>query len=88
MKLDWFFEMYLRQPKLPKLIVSILTLETATNPNVTTLKWETPNNMPFNMPIDVVVNGKTQRVEMKDGQASISGAVTAVDPDGWVLKVQ
>ena len=88
MKLDWFFELYLRQPKLPKLKISILTLETATDPNVTTLNWETPNNMPFNMPIDVVVNGKTQRVEMKNGKASISGAVTAVDPDGWVLKAQ
>ncbi|MBK7392093.1 MAG: M1 family metallopeptidase [Chloracidobacterium sp.] len=88
MELDWLFEMYLRQPKLPKLKVSILTVDTNINPNVTVLTWETPDNMPFNMPIDVVVNGKIQRVEMKDGQATIGGAVTAVDPDGWVLKAQ
>ena len=52
------------------------------------LRWETPNNMPFPMPIDVVINGKTQRVEMPDGKSSVtySGAPPRVDPDGWVLK--
>jgi aminopeptidase N len=79
MKLDWFFELYLRQPKLPKLI-------TETAGNTTTFRWETPNNMPFPMPIDVVVDGKTQRVEMKNGRGSVTGANPAVDPNGWVLK--
>jgi aminopeptidase N len=85
-ELDWFFEMYLRQPKLPKLKVSIWTLETTINPQVTTLMWETPNNLPFPMPIDVIVNGKPQRVEMKDGKGEISGAASVIDPNGWVLK--
>lgn len=82
MDLDWFFELYLRQPKLPKLIVETSTTEVK-------LRWETPNNMPFPMPIDVVVNGKTQRIEMKAGKGSIPSTTTppVVDPNGWVLKV-
>lgn len=78
MDLDWFFEVYLRQPKLPKLIQE-----------GGQLRWETPNNMPFPMPIDVEIGGKVQRVEMKDGKGSIpnAGATTVIDPNGWVLKM-
>jgi aminopeptidase N len=82
-KLDWFFELYLRQPKLPRLV-------TETSGNTLDLRWETPNNLPFPMPIDVEVNGKIQRVEMKDGKASIkfTGTAPVVDPKGWVLKTR
>ncbi|MFN2413239.1 MAG: M1 family metallopeptidase [Pyrinomonadaceae bacterium] len=91
MDLDWFFELYLRQPKLPKLVFNIV--EVGSGPNQVkslALKWETPNNMPFPMPINVEINGKTQRVEMRDGKASFRFAGTApvVDPKGWVLKTQ
>ncbi len=91
MKLDWFFEMYLRQPKLPKLVTNEgLTTGGSERTRVLSLRWETPNNIPFEMPIDVVVNGKTQRVEMKDGKGSVTyiGTAPVIDPDGWVLKVQ
>ena len=83
MELDWFFEIYLRQPKLPKLV-------TETSGNTLTLRWETPNNMPFPMPVDVEVDGKTQRVDLKNGRGtlSFSGSVPVVDPIGWVLKAQ
>jgi aminopeptidase N len=81
MDLDWFFELYLRQPKLPKLIV-----ETAGS--TTNLRWETPNNMPFPMPIDVEVDSKTQRVEMRNGRGSVVGTNPVIDPNGWVLKAQ
>ena len=81
MKLDWLFEMYLRQPKLPKLVTSV-------SGNTMNMSWETPNNMPFPMPIDVEVNGKIQRVEMKNGKGSVSftGTAPVVDPKGWVLR--
>lgn len=75
MELDWFFEIYLRQPKLPKLIVE-----------GSNLRWETPNNLPFPMPIDVQVNGGIQRVQMKDGRGVTSGPASVIDPNGWVLK--
>ena len=87
-KLDWLFEMYLRQPKLPKLVTHLPA--DCAGPCTMLLRWETPNEMPFPMPVDVVIGGKTTRVEMKDGKGSMvySGAVPVVDPDGWVLKVQ
>jgi len=83
MKLDWLFELYLRQPKLPKLVSEV-------SGNTLNLHWETPDNMPFPMPIDVEVNGKTQRIEMPNGRASFNftGIQPIVDPKGWVLKAQ
>lgn len=82
MKLDWFFELYLRQPKLPK-------LKTDKKDGKLVLSWETPNNMPFPMPVDVEMNGKIQRVEMPNGTGSIGIEGTpVVDPKGWVLRVQ
>lgn len=83
MKLDWFFEVYLRQPKLPKLV-------SETKGNTLELRWESPNDLKFPMPIDVVVDGKTQRVEMKNGKGKVTftGSAPVVDPNGWVLKAQ
>jgi len=85
--LSWFFELYLRQPKLPRLIAS--TGESG-HPGVLTLRWETPNNMPFPMPVDVEIKGKIHRVEMPDGHASVpfTGETPIVDPKGWVLRAQ
>ena len=87
MKLDWLFEVYLRQPKLPVLEVGKMH---SGQTGVLTLRWVTPNNMPFPMPIDVEINGKTQRVEMKDGKASVPYGETepVIDSKGWVLKAQ
>ena len=88
MKLDWFFELYLRQPKLPRLLeASASDCQAKCTFN---LQWETPNNMPFPMPVDVVVDGKTQRVEMPNGKGSViySGKPPIIDPNGWVLKAQ
>ncbi|MEZ0327625.1 MAG: M1 family metallopeptidase [Fimbriimonas sp.] len=81
MQLEWFLELYLRQPKLPKLISSIAG-------NRMRLRWETPDNMPFPMPVDVLVDGKLQRISMPGGEGSISfkGAPPVVDPQGWILK--
>jgi aminopeptidase N len=81
MELDWFFELYLRQPALPKLI-------TETSGKTTSLRWETPNNMPFAIPIEVVIDGKSQRLEMKDGRGSVTGMAPVIDPNGWVLRAQ
>lgn len=83
MKLDWFFELYLRQPALPKLVSEV-------SGNTMSLRWETPNNMPFPMPIDVVVSGRTIRIPMTDGKGSVTftGDPPVIDPNGWVLKAQ
>lgn len=85
-KLDWFFELYLRQPKLPKLKTALP--QDCVKDCTMLLRWETPDNLPFPMPVDVVIDGKTQRVEMPDGKGSVkyTGAPPVVDPNGWVLK--
>lgn len=79
--LRWFFEVYVRRAKLP-----ILKTEAANG--VLRLEWITPDGLPFPMPIDVVVDGKTVRVDMTGGRGSVnySGAEPVVDPNGWVLR--
>lgn len=82
MDLDWFFEVYLRQPKLPRLI-------TETKGDKIELSWETPDNLPFLMPIEVEMNGKTQKIEMKKGKAEINWNgkdMPIFDKNGWILK--
>lgn len=85
--LDWFFEIYLRQPKLPKLLYSI-----GGGPlrETIALNWETPNDIPFPMPVEIMIDGKPQRVEMPSGRGSVrvGNAKYEVDPNGWVLKAQ
>lgn len=81
MDLRWFFEVYTRQAKLP-------TLKIDSANGTMNLEWITPDNLPFSMPIEVVVDGKTVRVPMTNGRGSVnySGAQPTVDPKGWVLR--
>jgi aminopeptidase N len=79
--LDWFFELYIRQPALPKLRVE-------TKPNQLVLRWETPNNMPFPMPVEVKIAGQTKRVEMANNTGTVplpQDAKYEIDPNGWLL---
>jgi aminopeptidase N len=81
-KLDWFFEVYLRQPKLPRLISEI-------NGNTLSLRWDTASNLPFPMPVDVQIAGKIQRVEVGSSGATVAlvaGAAPVIDPDARILK--
>lgn len=79
--LRWFFEVYVRQAKLPQ-------LKSESANGVLKLEWVTPDNLPFPMPIDVVVGGKTVRVPMAGGQGQVtfSGEEPQIDPKGWVLR--
>ncbi|MGD9563128.1 MAG: M1 family metallopeptidase [Pyrinomonadaceae bacterium] len=89
MDLDWFFEVYLRQPKLPKL--NEVSIGGGPVREAVSFCWETPNKMPFPMPIDVVVDGATKRVEMGAngcGSVRIGSSKYEIDPKGWVLKAQ
>ncbi len=89
MKLDWFFEVYLRQPFLPKLKVE--QVENNEGRMSLNLKWETPNNMPFEMPIEIKAGDRTERIKVTNnfGWMLIQrGEEIVVDPNGWILKVQ
>lgn len=80
--LDWLFNLYLNQPKLPKLVSEI-------SGDKLLLRWETPKDYPFPMPLEIEVNGQIERIEMPDGQAELSAARYAkarLDPQMWILK--
>ncbi len=81
-KLAWFWELYLRQPKLPKLVGTVVG-------DKLQLVWETPGNLPFPMPLEVKIGEKTLRVEMQENKASVplAGAKDFVlDPDARILR--
>ena len=80
-KLDWFFNLYLRQPTLPRLRYS----KTGT---VLSLQWVTPNNLPFPLSVDVRVGTNTVVVDMQNGTGTLSiptDTSCQIDPDGWIL---
>ncbi len=80
--LDWFFELYLRQPKLPVLHFK----KTGSQLN---LKWESPNNLPFPMPIEISINKKRRIVDIPLEGITLDIGETpefSIDPDHWILK--
>jgi hypothetical protein len=82
MKFGWLFDMYLHQPELPNLIV---------NPSGDSLllEWSTPDDLPFPMPVEVLMDGRRQRIDMARGRASVKVSSLDrihIDPDGWILK--
>jgi aminopeptidase N len=82
-ELGWFFELYLRQPHLPR-------LEVTREGDALELAWETPDDLPFPMPVEVQVGEQRVRVPMADGRGRIEvgEATWAVDPDWWLLMVR
>ncbi len=80
-RLDWFFNLYLRQPGLPR-------LQYSKQDTVLSLKWMTPNNLPFYLPVVVQVGVDKFRVDMRTGTGSVSvpaGSSYQIDPDVWIL---
>ncbi|MDG1818809.1 MAG: M1 family metallopeptidase [Porticoccaceae bacterium] len=80
--LGWFFELYLRRPELPKLLVEDKGESLA-------IQWQVPDGLDFPMPVEVEINGERQRIAMPDGMVEISkqvGDIVLVDPDFWVFR--
>ncbi len=80
-QLDWFFEMYLRQPHLPQLDVRL-------KPTELTLRWVLPQPQAFPMPLDVVINNHRQQLVVTPEGITVPlppNATVAIDPDHWVL---
>lgn len=79
--LGWFFEVYLRQAVLPKLV-------TERSGDQLRLRWEVPNSLLFPMPVEVEIDGRVRRVEMPGGPVVLevpAGAAVRIDPRNWVL---
>ena len=80
--LGWFFAVYLRQPKLPRLTARV-------QDDLLVLAWETPEDLPFPMPVPVRIDGEMRRVEMPERgevEVQVGNAAFEVDPDDWLLK--
>jgi hypothetical protein len=55
------------------------------------LKWETPNDMPFEMPIEVKAGDRTEKINVTNNfgwMLLLRGEEVTVDPNGWILKAQ
>jgi len=81
--LSWFFDVYLYQPKLPKLV------ETRTEDSVT-FRWNTPQNLPFPMPLEVSVNGEVQVLDITSPKTITVTPfdVVIADPNSKVLRYE
>ncbi len=82
--LGWFFEVYLRQPRLPELV-------SKQENGKLLLEWKLPPNLKveFPMPVEVEVDDKRVRVEMPGGKGELAvdeDADVTIDPDRWLLK--
>jgi aminopeptidase N len=81
--LKWFFDVYLRQARLPRLV-------TWRKGTTLYLQWKTPRGLPFPMPVEVAVDGKRQLVPMTGGHGSIVlpawSSLVTVDPDSKILR--
>jgi aminopeptidase N len=80
--LDWFFEVYLRQPELPRLRVQRAG-------DTLRLRWEVPHGLPFPMPVQVRFGEQTHRIPMHAGEGEIAipaGASVEIDPHHWILR--
>lgn len=80
-KLGWYFDVYLRQPALP-------TLHSKIADGKWTLSWETPDDLPFPMPVELMLDGKLVRKEIPKEGLTLTvkkGDQPEVDPNGWLM---
>jgi aminopeptidase N len=79
-KLDWFWEVYFRQASLPILYSEI-------KDGINYLNWETENDIPFSIPVELKIGDSIFKVEMIDGKGSIeipNGIEPVIDPSKWI----
>lgn len=79
---DWFFNVYLRQAALPKLV-------STRHAGTLDLAWQPPANLPFPMPVEVEVDETLHTVAMPNGHGSLAvpaGALVTIDPHSVLLR--
>ncbi len=80
-ELDWFFDVYLYEAELPRLIAR-------RTEDTLRLRWEVPGGGAFPMPISVQIGGETRQIAMTGGEAAVpveEGAAVVIDPANRVL---
>jgi len=84
--LNWLFEVYLREAALPVLLAEI---EPGEGERTLKLRWQTPDDLPFPMPVPVRIGERTAIVDMADRTGTLrvpAGTEPAIDPENWILK--
>ncbi|MBA16940.1 MAG: peptidase M1 [Sphingomonas sp.] len=79
---DWFFNVYLYQAVLPKIVEE-------RNGDTLTLRWQVPGDGPFPLPIEIQVDGEIRLVPMSDGTATLNVPASAhvlIDPHARLLR--
>lgn len=79
--MSWFFDVYLYQADLPKLVVD-------RKDDAITVQWEIENNKPFHMPVELSINGKITTLDLtKPVTLAINKMdVVILDPNSKILK--
>lgn len=80
---NWFFNVYLRQAKLPELVVERGNTQMM-------FKWKVENDLPFPMPVEVSVNGRIQTLDMNSTSVIdvTNMDIVIIDPDSKILRHQ
>ncbi|QIG80962.1 M1 family metallopeptidase [Stakelama tenebrarum] len=79
---DWFFDVYLYQAALPRLVEE-------RQGDTLTLRWAVPGDGPFPLPVEIEIDGETRLVPMTGGRATLDVPASArvlVDPHARVLR--
>ena len=80
-ELDWFFDLYCRQAKLPVLEIQRTNSELK-------LKWQMPINAAFNIPVELLLGKEKKKILIPANGLTLPLAKKdsyKVDPDGWLL---
>lgn len=79
--MHWFFDVYVRQGAAPVLVSRV-------KKDGLHLKWRVPENMPFQMPVEVEIAGQIKRYDIPAEGLVIplkKGELPEVDPNRWIL---
>lgn len=79
--LQWFFDVYLKQAALPKLIEK-------REGDEWTIQWDVPEGHPFPMPLEIEKGGEIKKYPMNEGRLTIPvhSEQVLLDPNNWILK--
>ncbi len=78
--LEWFFHNYLMYSDIP-------VLKSSRKGKQLLLEWQAPSLVPFEMPVEVEINGKIKKVNMKGGrgQLRVGESPYQIDPNKWLF---
>ncbi len=78
---DWFFDIYLYSAELPELIKE-------DKDDRLYLHWETPDDLPFEIPVEIEIDGEltTKTIGKEPKSIADTDSDITIDPDNWILR--